>query len=67
MTEDKEKAFLKAMKGVPTARIGKTIANPVLRMVGLDGCLFLEKGLHELKASWQDALPGMIRGKRGSK
>jgi len=59
---DKEKAFLKAMKGVPLARIGGTIANPVLRITGLDGCLLIEENLRDLKRSWQDTLPRMLEG-----
>ncbi|MFH1726721.1 MAG: AIR synthase-related protein [Elusimicrobiota bacterium] len=59
---EKEKAFLKAMRGVPLARIGSTIANPVLRITGLDGRQVLEEGLQELKASWRRTLPRMLDG-----
>ncbi|MEE8424975.1 MAG: AIR synthase-related protein, partial [Elusimicrobiota bacterium] len=61
---EKEKAFLKMMKGVPMARIGKTIANPVLRVVGLDGTTIMEEGLHELKTAWQGTLPRLLDGNK---
>jgi phosphoribosylformylglycinamidine synthase II len=61
---DKEKAFLKSMKGVPLKKIGTTIANPVLRLIGLDGAQLIEEGLHNLKESWQKTLPAMLNGDR---
>jgi phosphoribosylformylglycinamidine synthase len=54
---DCEKGFLKAMRGVVVARIGLTLANPVLRVISLDGRILLEEGLRELKARWQKTLP----------
>ena len=60
VSPENEKAFLKAMKGVPMARVGQTIANPVLRVVGLDARTLLEERLSELKAAWQEPLPRML-------
>ncbi|HVE14983.1 MAG TPA: hypothetical protein VNI01_16430, partial [Elusimicrobiota bacterium] len=57
---DNEKAFLRALKGSPVSRVGSTIANPVLRVAGLDGTTLLEEGLHELKDAWQHALPARL-------
>ncbi|HBL17234.1 MAG TPA: phosphoribosylformylglycinamidine synthase subunit PurL [Elusimicrobia bacterium] len=59
---DKERAFLQAMKGVPLARIGATIANPVLRVTGLDGCPIIEESLHDLRHSWRETLPRLLDG-----
>jgi len=58
----KERAFLKVMKGVPLSRIGTTIANPVLRVIGLDGTPVMEEGLLGLKTAWQETLPRMLDG-----
>jgi phosphoribosylformylglycinamidine synthase len=55
-----EKEFLKAMKGTVLARIGSTLANPVLRVIGLDGRIRMEEGLQDLKASWQKTLPALL-------
>jgi phosphoribosylformylglycinamidine synthase len=59
-----EKAFLKAMKGVPLAKVGSTIANPILRVVSLDGTLLMEEPLHTLKEAWQNALPSRLGGRK---
>ncbi|PCI37372.1 MAG: phosphoribosylformylglycinamidine synthase subunit PurL [Elusimicrobia bacterium] len=64
---EKEKAFLKAMRGAPLCRIGQTIANPVLRVTGLDGTRLLEESLHDLKKSWQGTLPRMLEGESNDK
>ena len=61
---EKEKTFMKIMKGTSMARIGKTIANPVLRIASLDGSLLMEEGLRELKAAWQAPLPAMLDGRK---
>ncbi|HAH07331.1 MAG TPA: phosphoribosylformylglycinamidine synthase subunit PurL [Elusimicrobia bacterium] len=52
-----EKEFLKALRGTLCARIGTTLANPVLRILGLDGRIHFEEGLRDLKALWQKTLP----------
>jgi hypothetical protein len=62
VSPEKEKAFLKAMKGVPLARVGQTIANPVLRVVDLDSQTLMEERLHELKAAWQRPLAAALGG-----
>ena len=54
---EKEKAFLNILKGLPLARLGTTIANPVLRLTGLDSQILLEEPLGTLKASWEKTLP----------
>jgi phosphoribosylformylglycinamidine synthase len=59
----KEKSFLAAMKGVPVSRVGATIANPVLRVIGLDGTTAMEEGLASLKAAWQGTLPRLLEGR----
>lgn len=59
---ENEKAFVKAMRGVPVCRIGSTIANPVLRVTALDGTRLFEESLHSLKRSWQAPLPRMLEG-----
>lgn len=61
---EQEKAFTKIMRGVPMKAIGKTIANPVLRVIGLDGRLLMEEGIRELKAAWQNTLPAMLEGRQ---
>ncbi|MBI3507646.1 MAG: phosphoribosylformylglycinamidine synthase subunit PurL [Proteobacteria bacterium] len=61
---DKEKAFLKAMKGATIAKIGTTIANPVLRWKGLDGSQQGEEPLSVLKATWVRPLPAAMGGRR---
>ena len=60
---EKEKEFLKAMKGVALARIGATIANPVLRFIGMDGSALLEEPLGALKDSWARTLPSLLDGR----
>ena len=54
---DHEAAFLKAMRGAPVKRVGTTVANPVLKVTGLDGRVSLEAQLCDLKCAWQGALP----------
>jgi phosphoribosylformylglycinamidine synthase len=52
-----EQAFLRLMKGAQARRVGTTVANPVLKFVGLDGSVVLEEALEGLKAAWQKTLP----------
>jgi len=54
---DREAAFLKALRGAPAKRVGTTMANPVLKVTGLDGRIVLEASLCDLKSAWQNALP----------
>ena len=54
---EREAAFLKAMRGTPVKRVGTTMANPVLKVTGLDGRICMEADLGELKAAWQEPLP----------
>ena len=58
---DHEAAFLKAVKGAPIKRVGQTMANPILKVIGLDGLVALEEPLQELKAAWQGTLPEALR------
>jgi phosphoribosylformylglycinamidine synthase len=55
-----EKDFLKALRGSPVFRIGTTLANPVLRVKGLDGRILMEESLDGLKRSWQAPLPAKM-------
>ena len=48
-----EAAFLKALRGAPAKRVGTTMANPVLKVTGLDGRVALESALCDLKSAWQ--------------
>lgn len=59
---EKERAFLKIMRGLPLARIGATTANPVLRLSAMDGSTLLEEPLEELKATWLNRLPEALEG-----
>ena len=52
-----EAALLKALKGVPVKRVGLSMANPILKVRGLDGSVIMEEPLAELKAAWQKTLP----------
>ncbi|MFA6003801.1 MAG: AIR synthase-related protein [Elusimicrobiota bacterium] len=54
---DQELALAKALRGIPAKRVGTTVANPVLKVTGLDGRVALEASLCDLKTAWQDALP----------
>jgi phosphoribosylformylglycinamidine synthase len=54
---EKELAFLKHMRGVTIRRVGKTVANPILKVIGLDGRSIMEEPLVELKKAWQKTLP----------
>jgi len=56
-----ESAFLKCMKGAVVRRVGATMANPILKVIGLDGLVCLEEPLSALKAAWQNTLPGMLK------
>jgi phosphoribosylformylglycinamidine synthase len=58
---ENEAAFMKAMKGVTVKKIGTTMANPILKVIGLDGLVCLEEPLSALKAAWQNTLPGMLK------
>lgn len=60
VAEDKEKDFLKAMKGQPLKRIGSTLANPVLRVVSMDGSTLFEEGLDALKGRWINRMPDVM-------
>ncbi len=59
-----ESAFLrhfgKGAKSAPVRRLGSTMANPILKVVGLDGAVLLEESLKELKEAWQKTLPGLL-------
>jgi phosphoribosylformylglycinamidine synthase subunit PurSL len=61
---ENESAFLrhfgKGGKSAPVRRVGQTMANPILKVVGLDGSVVMEENLKELKARWQGALPQVL-------
>ena len=59
---EQERAFLKAMRGVPLAQIGSTIANPVLRVVSMNGSVLFEEPLSGLKSAWLTTLPSAMDG-----
>ena len=54
---ENEAAFVKACKGATVKKIGETIANPILKVRGLDGLVMLEEPLSALKTAWQKTLP----------
>ncbi len=60
-----ESAFLrhfgKGAKAACVRRVGQTTANPILKVVGLDGSTVLEESLKELKEAWQKTLPAVLR------
>ncbi|MBI4376834.1 MAG: phosphoribosylformylglycinamidine synthase subunit PurL [Elusimicrobia bacterium] len=56
-----EQALLKGLKGVPVRRIGVTLANPILKVIGLDGMVTMEEPLSALKEIWQASLPKRCR------
>jgi phosphoribosylformylglycinamidine synthase II len=58
---ESEAAFLKAVKGAVIKKVGTTMANPILKVIGLDGLVCLEEHLVQLKAAWQNTLPGMLK------
>jgi phosphoribosylformylglycinamidine synthase len=62
---ENESAFLKRFgrgaKSAPVRRVGQTTANPILKVVGLDGSTVLEEPLRELKEAWQATLPAAFR------
>jgi len=58
---ENEPAFLKAMKGVTVKRVGQTMANPILKVIGLDGMVAMEEPLVELKKAWQHRLPEALK------
>ncbi|MDE2140836.1 MAG: phosphoribosylformylglycinamidine synthase subunit PurL [Elusimicrobia bacterium] len=64
VTPENESAFLrhfgKGAKAAPVRRVGQTTANPILKVVGLDGSSIMEEPLSELKNLWQKTLPGML-------
>ena len=41
-------------------RVGATTANPILKVVGLDGSPIMEEPLSELKTLWQKTLPEIL-------
>ena len=48
--------FGKGAKAASVRRVGSTVANPILKVVGLDGSVILEESLRELKELWQKSL-----------
>ncbi|HVA65646.1 MAG TPA: phosphoribosylformylglycinamidine synthase subunit PurL [Elusimicrobiota bacterium] len=54
---DREAEFVRATKSAPALRcVGRTIANPVLKVKGLDGLSVMEEPISALKAGWQKTL-----------
>ncbi|MFI5345904.1 MAG: phosphoribosylformylglycinamidine synthase subunit PurL [Elusimicrobiota bacterium] len=64
VTPENESAFLrhfgKGAKSASVRRVGQTTANPILKVVGLDGSSIMEEPLSDLKNLWQKTLPGML-------
>jgi phosphoribosylformylglycinamidine synthase len=64
VTPENEGAFLrhfgKGVKSAPVRRVGQTTANPILKVVGLDGSSIMEEPLRELKDAWQKTLPAVL-------
>jgi phosphoribosylformylglycinamidine synthase len=64
VTPENESAFLrhfgKGAKAAAVRRVGQTTANPILKVVGLDGSVVMEEPLRELKEAWQKALPAVL-------
>ncbi|MBI5630662.1 MAG: phosphoribosylformylglycinamidine synthase subunit PurL [Elusimicrobia bacterium] len=58
---EKEAALTKLLKATPAERVGETIANPILKIVGLDGQVILEEPLRMLKATWQSPLTEAVK------
>lgn len=54
---ENEAALLKCLKGTAAKCIGTTLANPILKVVGLDGIVVFEEPLMALKSAWQQTLP----------
>lgn len=57
---ENEAALLKCLKGVAAKRVGTTLANPILKVVGLDGIVVFEEPLMALKTAWQQTLPKVL-------
>lgn len=64
VTPENESSFLrnfgKGAKSAPVRRIGQTMANPIFKVVGLDGSTILEESLREIKEAWQKTLPAIL-------
>jgi phosphoribosylformylglycinamidine synthase len=64
VSPENESAFLrhfgKGAKAAAVRRLGQTTANPILKVLGLDGSVIMEEPLKELKEAWQKTLPGML-------
>ncbi len=48
-----EAAFLKCVKGSCVKRVGSSIANPIIKIIGLDGLVLFEESTAPFKAAWQ--------------
>jgi phosphoribosylformylglycinamidine synthase len=60
VSPEREAAFLKAARGAAIRRVGVTVANPVLKVTGLDSRVVLETPLCDLKSAWQRSLSGKL-------
>ncbi len=64
VSPENENAFLrhfgKGAKAASVRRVGQTTANPILKVIGLDGAVVMEESLKELKEAWQAALPKVL-------
>ncbi len=61
VNQDHEAAVAKVLRKVPSRRIGATMANPIIKVAGLDGSIVMEEPLVELKTLWQKTLPEALR------
>jgi phosphoribosylformylglycinamidine synthase len=53
---DAQAEFERVMAGVPLAKIGHVVAEPMLEILGLDGTPVVRADIWELKQSWQNPL-----------
>ncbi len=50
---ENEAAFIKCVKGSCVKKIGASIANPIIKIIGLDGLVLFEEPVAPFKAAWQ--------------
>ncbi|MBI4055963.1 MAG: phosphoribosylformylglycinamidine synthase, partial [Elusimicrobia bacterium] len=60
---EREKDFIKVMKGCTVSRLGTTLATPVVRVRGLRGGWLFEESLSDLKMAWQGPFKNILERK----
>jgi phosphoribosylformylglycinamidine synthase len=53
-----EPVFLKCVKGACVKRIGSSLANPIIKIIGLDGLVLFEESTAPFKIAWQRKVLG---------